>query len=94
MVAATVPTTGEYICVVEKMGESDEMTVLVALTSASQIDNSLCDRLEQHLKNAIGVRIRAQLVPPRQLAELTGLSANAPKARRLIDTRKADAVKR
>lgn len=81
--------TGEYVCVVERVGEAgrDEMTVLVEVVAADVDRGPLVAELERKVHDAIGVRVGVTLVDRGGLDQYTGLSQTS-KIKRLVDKRK------
>ena len=79
--------TGEYYCVVERVGDHDEMTVQAEYSAGVTNLDDIQHELEEVLRAKLTVRIGVQLVPQGSLAPLTGLGV-LPKARRLDDRRK------
>ena len=87
IVAAKSGLTGEYYCIVERMGNREEMTVQVEHTpEASDLDFIHRD-LERTFRDRLNVGIKVEMVEPDSLAPLTGAGV-LPKARRLDDRRK------
>ena len=88
IVAAKSGLTGEYYCIVERLGNREEMTVQVEHTpEASDLDIIHRD-LERTFRDRLNVGIKVEMVEPDSLAPLTGVGV-LPKARRLDDRRKA-----
>lgn len=75
-------TNGEYVCIVSQTGGREEMTVKVEVTSS---DKNLRSRMEEFLKNRLGVQISIEPVAPGETAALTQLQARQ-KPLRLIRT--------
>jgi phenylacetate-CoA ligase len=89
LIAGNPRSTGEYVCVVEHVGEAgrDEMTVMVEMTDAS-VDAAMLQRdLEQRFREALSVKLIVQPVERGMLDSYTGLSQTS-KIKRLIDKRK------
>jgi phenylacetate-CoA ligase len=78
--------TGQWLCVVERRGERDEMTVKVEIVDGvSDLDAFRAD-MEKELHADLGVRVDVEPVPPGSLAELTNFGREG-KVRRLLDRR-------
>ncbi len=89
IVATKSGLTGEYYCIVERLGNREEMTVQVEHTpEASDLDFIHRD-LERTFRDRLNVGIKVEMVGPDSLAPLTGAGV-LPKARRLEDRRKLD----
>lgn len=89
LVAEDPRASGEFFCVVDRVGEAgrDEMTVSVEV-AGPEIDRDALERdLERRLREALGVRIAVQPVDPGALDQLTGLSQSS-KIKRVLDRRK------
>lgn len=82
--------TGEYVCVVERVGaaERDEMTVMVEVAESSVDRSKLRADLAQRLHDGLGIRIGVELVDRGGLDQYTGLTVTS-KIKRLVDKRKA-----
>lgn len=80
--------TGEYVCVVQRVGEAgrDEMTVMVEIAAAGADRGSLQAELEGKVHDAVGVRIGVVLVERGGLDQYTGLTQTS-KIKRLVDRR-------
>jgi len=82
-------TTGEFLCVVEDVGEGlssrEVMTVQVEQASPGP-SGTLKHDLEVAVKAAFGVRVDVELVPAGSLAQFTGLGGEG-KVKRLRDLR-------
>jgi phenylacetate-CoA ligase len=86
-------TNGEFLCEVQRVGQRDEMTVFIEVTAPREQRTNLAERLEQILRDKIGVGMNIDLVDPGVLADRTGLEARQ-KAIRLIDARPFDSSRR
>ena len=90
LVAEDARSTGEYFCIVERVGEvgRDEMTVMVEAAASSVDIAALHDDIERRLHEALSVRVEVKVVGRGELDPHTGVTRNT-KARRLLDNRKA-----
>ncbi len=90
LIGADARSNGEYICVVDRVGEDkrDEMTVMVEVAEAAVDRKELQQSLERRLHEALAVKVGVSLAGKGELDELTGTS-HLTKARRLLDKRKA-----
>jgi phenylacetate-CoA ligase len=83
-------TTGEWICVVDRVRDGDtlrdEMTVRVELRKDAVSTDGLQAALEKRLKEDLGVKVTVELVDEGSLAEVANLGREG-KARRLLDRR-------
>ncbi|HXP74130.1 MAG TPA: AMP-binding protein [Stellaceae bacterium] len=88
LIAEDSRSTGEYVCIVERVGEAgrDEMTVMVEMTGASVDGAALRRDLEQRFREALSVKLIVQPVERGALDRHTGLSQTS-KIKRLIDKR-------
>lgn len=88
LVAEDRRTTGEYFCVVERVGREgrDEMTVLVECADDSVDRPALEGRLKLRLKEALGVQVDVQAKSRGELDAHTGLTRTS-KIKRLDDRR-------
>jgi phenylacetate-CoA ligase len=88
LIADNPRSTGEYVCIVEQVGEAgrDEMTVMVEMTDAG-VDAALKRDLEDRFREALSVRLIVQPVERGKLDQYTGLTQTS-KIKRLIDKRK------
>ena len=75
---------GEYVCVLTRHQQRDELTVRIECHPPHDPDR--VDHYRQHLKAKLGVDVAVDLVPPQSLAALTGVEARQ-KPIRLIDER-------
>ena len=89
IVATKSGLTGEYYCIVERMGNREEMTVQVEHTLDASDHDFIQRDLERTLRDRLNVGIKVEMVEPDSLAPLTGAGV-LPKARRLDDRRKLD----
>ena len=89
LVAAEARSTGEFICVVERVGAAgqDEMTVMVEAADNSVDREKLQSDLQVRFREALSVKLLVNIVSRGELDPLTGLSKNT-KANRLQDKRK------
>lgn len=83
-------TTGEFLCVVENVGEGldsrETMTVRVEQRVTGD-DPDLKATMEAGIKTAFGTRVAVELVPAGSLSEHTGLGGEG-KIKRLLDLRR------
>jgi phenylacetate-CoA ligase len=83
-------TTGEWICVVDRVRDGDtlrdEMTVRVELRKDAMSIEGLQPHLEKRLKEDLGVKVGVELVSEGSLAEVANLGREG-KPRRLLDRR-------
>jgi len=88
-VAQDKECSGEYFCIVETTGEDrhDEMRVLVEVPDARTDRSALKARLEERLKDVLGVRIGVEPAGKGELDAYTGTS-QVTKVKRLMDKRK------
>jgi phenylacetate-CoA ligase len=88
LVTEDARTTGEYVCIVDQVGEAarDEMTVMVEMRDAALDGAALQQDLERRFREALGVKVAAQPVERGALDRHTGLSQTS-KIKRLIDRR-------
>jgi phenylacetate-CoA ligase len=87
IVSEDIRSNGEYVCILEgnDVGRED-MTVVVEAVDSSVPRPELEDYLKGRLKEALGVKLRVQVVERGELDHLTGLSQTS-KIKRLIDKR-------
>ena len=89
-VKSDVRTTGEWICVAERLTEKgvirDEMTVRVEVLHGVESVAGLKEHLEKRLQGDLGVKVGVELVEEGALAEVTNLGREG-KAKRLLDRR-------
>jgi phenylacetate-CoA ligase len=82
-------TTGDYICVVEHVGEGtarrERMTVRIEHRDGVVDREALKEDLARALHHDLGVRLEVEIVAPGSLAEVTRLGKD--KVRRLLDLR-------
>ena len=85
-------STGQWICVVERIGEGidakEEMTVKIEYKDENIDEEDFKQKMEKGLKIDLGVRVTVEPVPAGSLAPLTGFGSEK-KARRLLDKRPA-----
>ena len=85
-------STGEWICVVERIGEGidakEEMTVKIEYKDEKVDKGDFRLKMEKGLKADLGVRVTVKPVPAGSLAPLTGFGSEK-KVRRLLDKRPA-----
>lgn len=88
LVAENGQTSGEYVCIVERVGDAgrEEMTVLVEARDAGVDGPALERALAGRFKEALGVKLIVQAVEAGSLDAMTGLSRTS-KVTRLIDKR-------
>jgi phenylacetate-CoA ligase len=88
LVTEDARTTGEYVCIVDQVGEAarDEMTVMVEIGDPGLDKAALQHDLERRFREALGVKVAAQPVDRGALDRYTGLSQTS-KIKRLIDKR-------
>jgi phenylacetate-CoA ligase len=89
LVAEDTRLTGEYVCVVESLGEAgrDEMTAMIEVADPSADKEALRQELERRFREALGVKILAEPVARGALDPYTGLNQTS-KIKRLVDRRK------
>lgn len=78
--------TGEYLCRVERLGDRDEMTVLVEVGTGAVGDEAVRSGLTGWLRERLGVEVAVELAAPGATAALTGIEARQ-KPIRLLDER-------
>lgn len=88
LLAGNPRTTGEYVCIVERVGEAgrDEMTVMVEMTDGSIDAAALEHELGERFREALSVKLLVRPVPRGALDEHTGLTQTS-KIKRLVDRR-------
>jgi phenylacetate-CoA ligase len=88
LVAEDARCTGEYFCVVERVGAAgtEEMTVMVELKDASTASDALRDDLDRRFKEGLGVKCKVVSVGRGGLDSYTGVSQNS-KIKRVLDRR-------
>jgi phenylacetate-CoA ligase len=83
-------STGEWICVVDRIGEglnaTEEMTVKVEYKNENIDKVDFKKKMEESLKNDLGLRVKVEPVPAGSLSELTGYGGET-KVKRLKDNR-------
>lgn len=89
LVAEESRTTGEYFCIVERVGdaEHDQMTVLVEMADPSCDPAALERDLERRLREGLNVKVLVKAVARGALDTYTGVSQSS-KIKRLLDKRK------
>ena len=91
-------TTGEWICVAERVDASgvprDEMEVRVEVRNDAPSREGLAEALEKRLKDDLGLAVRVALTAEGSLAELANTDGREGKPRRLLDLRPAFQKKR
>jgi phenylacetate-CoA ligase len=84
-------STGEWICIVDRLGEGlearEEMTVKIEYRDENIDKEDLKRKIEEKLKIDLGVRVTVEPVPADSLAPLTGYGTGQGKVRRLKDNR-------
>ncbi|MGE0204727.1 MAG: phenylacetate--CoA ligase family protein [Hyphomicrobiaceae bacterium] len=90
LVAEDARATGEYFCIVDRVGASgrEEMTVLVEVRGDDIDRASLQAALEARFKDALGVKIEARPMARGELDPFTGVSQTS-KIKRLLDKRRS-----
>ena len=90
VISADRRCNGEYVCVVERVGDSgrDEMTVMVERAGAEADSTGIAVDLAVRLKEAVGVKFTLKIVDPGELDRWTGLTQTS-KVKRVIDRRAA-----
>ncbi|MFM9969220.1 MAG: phenylacetate--CoA ligase family protein [Burkholderiales bacterium] len=88
VVAAQAESNGEYVCVVSFGGEDrrEELSVKVEARSAEVDKLMLASQLATRLKETLGIAVSIEVVDPKALDALTGVSTTT-KAKRVIDRR-------
>jgi len=88
LVSEDARCTGEYFCVVERVGAAgtEEMTVMVELKDASTASDALRDDLDRRFKEGLGVKCKVVSVGRGGLDSYTGVSQNS-KIKRVLDRR-------
>jgi phenylacetate-CoA ligase len=83
-------STGEWICVVDRIGEglnaTEEMTVKVEYKDPNIDKEDFRKKMQESLKSDLGIRVAVEPVPAGSLVELTGYGGEK-KVRRLKDNR-------
>lgn len=86
-------TTGEYLCVVDTLRNSEgvylseEMTVKVEYQGPDSKTSDFKSSLEHRLKADLGVRVAVEVVPAGSLTSFTNVDGSEMKKRRLLDKR-------
>ena len=90
LVSEDARCTGEYFCVVERVGAAgaEEMTVMVELKDASTASDAVRDDLDRRFKEGLGVKCKVVSVGRGGLDSYTGVSQNS-KIKRVLDRRAA-----
>ena len=87
IVARNPRCNGEYVCVVDTIGDQrDELTVMAEMVQGDA-DPVVTAELQSRLREALGLRIAVKTVKAGELDALTGLNRTS-KIQRLIDRRK------
>jgi len=86
VLAADPDTLGEYVCIVERRGARDEMTVLVEVRAPAHGAEERTGRIASLLRDRLGVEVAVALVGPGETAELTQIEKRQ-KPIRLVDRR-------
>ncbi|MEJ2863608.1 phenylacetate--CoA ligase family protein [Actinomycetospora flava] len=88
VVAGDARTTGEFLCVVETVGEglASRERMRVQIERATPADQDLQADMARLLHAAFGVAVDVEIVPPGSLAPQTGLGGEG-KVKRLLDLR-------
>ena len=88
LVSEDARCTGEYFCVVERVGAAgtEEMTVMVELKDASTASDAVRDDLDRRFKEGLGVKCKVVSVSRGGLDSYTGVSQNS-KIKRVLDRR-------
>ena len=87
-VIADVPgVTEDFFCRAVRAGDRDEMIVMVASDASSDGFEAVAERVEDRIKEAMGVRMTAEVVRPGELDDLTGMATGAAKLVRFKDER-------
>ena len=90
LVSEDARCTGEYFCVIERVGAAgaEEMTVMVELKDASTASDAVRDDLDRRFKEGLGVKCKVVSVSRGGLDSYTGVSQNS-KIKRVLDRRAA-----
>jgi len=90
LVSEDARCTGEYFCVVERVGAAgtEQMTVMVELKDASTASDAVRDDLDRRFKEGLGVKCKVVSVSRGGLDSYTGVSQNS-KIKRVLDRRAA-----
>lgn len=80
-------TTGEWVCLVERRDNRDEMDVHVELRRGVSDVSGLKEKLEKRLREDLGVAVKVVLAEQGSLDELANIGGREGKARRLVDRR-------
>jgi len=90
LVSEDARCTGEYFCVVERVGAAgtEEMTVMVELKDASTASDAVRDDLDRRFKEGLGIKCKVVSVSRGGLDSYTGVSQNS-KIKRVLDRRAA-----
>src|SRR4051812_10230071 len=88
LVAEDGRCTGEYFCIVERVGAAgtEEMTVMVELKKEVTGDNAVRDALDRRFKEGLGVKCKVVAVGLGGLDSYTGVSQHS-KIKRVLDRR-------
>jgi phenylacetate-CoA ligase len=86
-------TTGEWVCIVDKQDNREEMEVRVEVKREAASRDGLKEKLEKRLREDLGVAVNVTLVGQGDLDELANTGGREGKARRLVDRRPGYAKK-
>jgi phenylacetate-CoA ligase len=88
LVAQDARSNGEYVCLLDRLDDRDEMTVLVELLDDSAPKDRVSAELAERFKEALSVKVKVEAVSRGKLDQMTGLTQTS-KIKRLIDRRPA-----
>jgi phenylacetate-CoA ligase len=88
IVARDSRSNGEFVCLLDREGGRDEMTVMVETIDDSVAKDAFAAHLAERLKESLSVKVKVEAVERGNLDHLTGLSQTS-KIKRLIDRRNA-----
>ena len=87
-VISDVPgVTEDFFCRAVRAGNRDEMIVMVASDAPADEFGAVAERVEDRIKEAMSVRMTAEVVGPGELDGLTGMASGAAKLVRFKDER-------
>ena len=89
VVAQQSGLNGEFLCVLDREGHRERLTVRVEADTAAADLSAVSNALAERLKDSIGVSAAIDVVAPGALRSLTLIDVHT-KARRLIDNTKGD----